>query len=165
MIEGIIGLLAGYAACKLLTPIMNTLGIPISETTGPGPVAPVTVRYPAPAPRGTPIVPSTPKGVPVGPPSPRPAAPVVLTSTAPAYPSPAPRGLPAFPSGWQYVKPVTPAIAQRAQVLLTALRAGEKKQEMGPNGQWITYWKQTQNGKSNVTAWQPKPSATTAIRT
>lgn len=83
---------------------------------------------------------------------------VDTTSTAVKYKSEVdqPGGLPPWPSGW---KPTTvnPTILDRAWKLMPMLKDGERKVEQGPDGKWLSYLRhRSKDKKINVSVYEPK---------
>lgn len=78
------------------------------------------------------------------------------TTTVVNFPMNVPAGMPPWPSGWKVVSPVTPEIVARARDLLATMSIGQVKYEQGPAGSWIAYYKHQFDGKTGVTAHEPR---------
>ncbi len=157
MLESILGAVAGFAICKLLSNAGDLFGGLFTSTT-PGQGRVFTTSAPAgfaKGARGGPL--SSPPPIPPSVISPPPQGGLIVTSTAAPFPSVMPAGLPPFPSGWTPAKPLTSSIIQRAQVLLQTLHTGERKTEQTDDGRWITYLKTKSGTRVSVIAFQPKP--------
>lgn len=133
MLDKLIGFALGYLFCK---------GIGVLEH--PGSILPDWLHV---------TTTSTPPSIPQG-------ARPILTSTSATFPSSSPKGLPPWPSGWRAMTKVPNSVTQRAWALLSVLKLGERKQELGPSGGWLTYYKtKLGNGKTGVTVFEPKPTS------